>query len=209
MNSSSKLSKWLLPRNRRSRPARRKSRQRRLALERLDPREMLSVTAMVTDSNVLFQTDGQNMWESGPAATISAGFSETLLDVKLPSLSLGGYAKLWNPIGPDFKTGLEVKASGGFKLGFSGNFEVSGGEVDVDYQTDITVSALAADGSALTSVAAGEHFLMRASESPDPNAIAMETKFAHIGAGLFLDYGLDINASLKGKILDKTIISFC
>ena len=116
MNSMSKMSKWLRSRNRYSRCAWRKRNQRRLALERLDRREMLSVTTTVTDPNVFFQTEDQNMWASGEAASIHASFSETLIDVDFPNLSIGGYDKIWNPTGPDPKTGLKVKASGGFDL---------------------------------------------------------------------------------------------
>ncbi len=44
-----------------------------LAIEPLEHRQMLSVTSFTND-DVAFHTEGQNMWDSGPEAVISARF---------------------------------------------------------------------------------------------------------------------------------------
>jgi len=173
-------------------------------LEPLEGRLLLSVTT-AADSDLFFSTADQNMWASGPADTISAEFSKTLVDVSFGD-SFGGYA---------LGTGFKASFSGGFDLGFSGDFNVTGGEVDVDYQTDVSLQALTASGASLTegtggtlsNLAAGDSFILRSSGSPDADAIAMETRFASIDAGLYLDYGAALAASLTGKIAYSTVVS--
>ena len=179
-------------------------RGRRLALEPLESRTLLSVVT-AANADVSFATDAQNMWASGEAATVSADFSKTLVDVDFGD-SFGGYV---------LDTGFQASLSGGFDLGFSGDFDVTGGEVDVDYQTDVSVEALTSSGASLTdgtggtlsNLNAGDSFILRSSESPDAGDIAMETRFASIGAGLYLDYGVDIGASLVGKVLGDTVVN--
>ncbi len=72
--------------------------------------------------------------------------------------------------------------------------------VDVDHQTDLTVSALTTSDGTLGTLAAEDHFLPRAAESPDPATLAMETEFANISARMYLDYDADVSASMLGKI---------
>ena len=127
-----------------------------------------------------------------------------------PSINIGGFADI-----PLFgKTGFKAKFSGGFDLGVGGYFEAKGGAVAVDYQTDITVSAQrkSVDGGPIIAISDdpldfGEHFIVRASQSPDPEFIAMRTDFASIKAGLNLNYGLEVHASLKGKIGGDTVFN--
>ncbi len=173
-------------------------------MEHLEVRTLLSVT---TGSNpdVLFSTANQNMWDAGAAQAIHADFSKTLIDADFGD-SFGGYVA---------GTGFEASFSGGFDLGFSGEFNVTGGEVDVDYQTDVSIRALTRLGTPLTdgaggvlsNLSAGESFILRSSASPDAGAVAMETRFASIDAGLSLDYGLHLDASLTGKVFDETVVS--
>ncbi|MCH8046662.1 MAG: hypothetical protein IID44_23410 [Planctomycetes bacterium] len=127
-----------------------------------------------------------------------------------PSINIGGFADI-----PLFgKTGFKAKFSGGFDLGVGGYFKAKGGAVAVDYQTDITVSAQrkSVDGGPIIAISDdpldfGEHFIVRASQSPDPEFIAMRTDFASIKAGLNLNYGLEVHASLKGKIGGDTVFN--
>ena len=127
-----------------------------------------------------------------------------------PSINIGGFADI-----PLFgKTGFKAKFSGGFDLGVGGYFEAKGGAVAVDYQTDITVSAQrkSVDGGPIIAISDdpldfGEHFIVRAPQSPDPEFIAMRTDFASIKAGLNLNYGLEVHASLKGKIGGDTVFN--
>jgi VCBS repeat-containing protein len=174
------------------------------AVEALESRLVLSVDIFsVTDSDVAFSTSGQNMWATGPEATISAGFEHTLLDVNFPNFNFGGFASIFGA----GETGLRASFSGGFDLGFSGFFDVTGGAVDVDYQTDITVSALTTSGEALTGLVAGEHFIVTATESPDVDQIRMQTEFANLAAGLNVDFGLRAHGGILGKILGKTVVN--
>ena len=177
---------------------RRLRKQSSLALEALESRVVMSATS-ATDSDVLFRTLDQNMWTTGSAYKITESFTESLLDVDFGT-SFGGFGKKG-------KTGLKASFAAGFDLAVRGEFSVTGGEVDVDYQTDFTVSALTSAGVPATNLAAGDHFILRAQESPDPAAINMETEFANIGAGLFLDYGLYANGSLHGKLFGKTLVN--
>lgn len=200
MNPLRKWSNWLLPRDKRSCPTRRGAGRRRMALEPLESRILLSVTS-VTDSNVLFQTVDQNMWAAGPASKIEASFDKTLLDKDL-AFSVGGFNK-------SGRTGLEAKFSGGIDLGVRGEFHVTGGEVDVDYQTDISVSAQYPNGSPIIGdIPAGSSFVIHTSDLPDAAVSRMETEFANIGAGLFLDYGFEAHGSVLGKFRGKEIVNF-
>jgi len=165
---------------------------------------LLSVTTGA-NADVFFSTTDQNLWAAGPAEAIHANFSKTLVDVDFGD-SFGGYA---------LGTGFEASFSGGFDLGFSGEFNVTGGEVDVDYQADVSVRALTATGETLVSgsggvlsnLNAGDSFLLRASALADAGVTAMQTRFASIDAALYLNYGLSLSANLTAKAFYETVVS--
>jgi Bacterial Ig domain/RTX calcium-binding nonapeptide repeat (4 copies) len=172
---------------------------RPMSVEPLEERLLLSVTS-VTDNNIAFQTVDQSLFDIGPDEKIQAKFSESLFNSDLTPVELGGYF---------LGTGIEIKAFADLELGLSGDLHVSGGTVGADYRTDITVSALTASGEPVsgTNLTAGDTFILSASESPDPGAIALQTEFGSFGAGLSLDYAFEASAAIRGKILGKTVIN--
>ena len=69
-----------------SRRSRLQRERRSLAIEPLEHRQMLSVTSISND-DVAFHTEGQNMWARGPEVVIEAEFSKTLLRTRKETTS--------------------------------------------------------------------------------------------------------------------------
>eukprot|EP00913_Durusdinium_trenchii_P010889 g10218.t1 len=81
-----------------------------------------------------------------------------------------------------------VSAWASLDAGLRGHFDVDPGNVSVNYMTDMNVRAHSPAGGDFNELTAGEQFFVRTSDTPDRNAIRMETRFASIDAGLSLDY---------------------
>ena len=154
-------------------------RGRPLVLEVLELRTLLSVTS-VTDDNVRFETDNQNLWSSGPEQGVYDEFSWPLLDVDLGPKTIGGFHRTklpWWLGGGTYYTGLEASFSAGFDLGLSGYYDVTAGNVAVDYQADLTVNAKNLDGTEISTLSNGDRFVVRAEQTADPDSISMATEF--------------------------------
>ena len=198
-----------LPSSRLAYASGRRSYRHPLALETLELRTLLSVTS-ITDENVLFETDNQNLWSSGAELSVHDDFSWPLLDVDLGPLNLGGFHRTklpWWLGGGTYYTGLKASFSAGLDLGLSGYYDVTAGNVSVDYQADLAVNAKNLDGTEISNLSYGDHFVVRAEQSADHRGDRHGHGVRQGRSSDYLDYDMYADASLVGKIANATLIN--
>jgi len=152
-------------------------------LERLEDRRLLAAdfTASVSDADVRFETDDQNMWQSGSGADIRKEFTWTAFD----------QADVFGPGPVDirinafdiFGTGFDTRVrSEKLELGLYGGAIINPGQIDVDYQADLSLKAVGSDGSVLSTIKKGDAFTISTAKTADTDAISMSTDFPDIEA---------------------------
>lgn len=203
------------------------STSRKLAIEALEDRTLLAVTVVtsVADSDVLFETDDQSMWAQGAGDIISKDFELDLIDINIPSTTIGGFIGLPNPLRPIYDAAFEACLGfgpcedllgsrpsatlgdtgakltfeqGKINFGLQGGVEINPGQVDVDYETDLSLSASDAVG-----IRAGDMFTINTSQLAGPAFMTTDSPDITAFLGTFAD--VDVKADLAIKFLDASI----
>lgn len=152
-------------------------------LERLEDRRLLAAdfTASVSDPDVRFETDDQNMWQSGSGADIRKEFTWTAFDQAdfFGPDELDLFISAYDWAGTGFETRI---ISERLKLGLYGGAIINPGQIDVDYQADLSLKALGSDGNVLSSIKKGDAFTISTAKTADADKISMSTDFPDIEA---------------------------
>jgi len=200
------------------------STSRKLAVEALEDRTLLAVTVVtsVADPDVLFETDDQSMWVQGSGAPITESADLDLIDLTISESTIGGFFGLPNPLrlaydiafeaclgfGPceDLlgsrpsatlgDTGAEIKVfDGHINAGIRASYTLNPGAVDVDYETDLSLSAADAVG-----IRADEIFTIDTSQFAGPASMTTDFPDISVSLGLFadVDFKVRVHAQALG-----------